>query len=537
MDQTQPTCGIALMAVLKAYGVDTVFGIPGVHTLELYRGIAAAGMRHVVVRHEQGAGFMADGYARVSGRPGVCVLITGPGVTNAATAIGEAYAESSPVLIISSVNARGDLGMGRGELHELPSQQGATAALAGMSATALRPVEVPELIARAFAMFASGRPRPAHIAVPIDVLAEPASFDASARTLPAPPSPDRAAIARAAALLARAERPVILAGGGAQASAARIQRLAERIGAAVVLTRGGKGVVPDAHALCLGATLRLPGTRAVLRDADVVLAVATEISMTDHWMAPKLGLGGKLIRLDIDPTALVRDYPAAVVLHADAGVAVDALLDELGPPPNAPRGHGDGAALESRRIENMAVLTPKQRLHRKVLDAMRAALPDDAFVAADSTQLAYTGNALFPCRRPRSWFFPVGYGTLGFALPAAIGAKLAAPTRPGAVIVGDGGFLFTAQELATAVDHKLPLAIVLWNNDAYGQIKDDMAANGFPQIGVELRNPDFLALARAFGCHAERPDSLATFQVALKGAETRDFPTLIEMREDAHYLA
>lgn len=536
MDQPVMTCGAALMAGLKAYGVDTVFGIPGVHTLEIYRGIAQVGLRHVVVRHEQGAGFMADGYARISGRPGVCVLITGPGVTNAATAIAEAYAESSPMLVISSVNARGDLGMGRGELHELPSQQAVTAGLTGMSATALRTDEVPELLARAFALFATGRPRPAHIAVPIDVLAEPAGFTPEARALPAPAAPDHAAVARAAALLAKAERPVILAGGGAQASAALLLRLAERVGAAVVTTRGGKGVLPETHGLSLGATLRLPGTRAVLAGADVVLAVGTEISQTDHWMAPRLALGGKLIRLDIDAAALVRDYPAAVALHGDAGAGLAALLDELVPARNAPSGYGDGAALAARRTENLAVLTPKQRRHAKALGALRKGLPATGFVAADSTQLAYTGNPVFPCAGPRSWFFPVGYGTLGFALPAAIGAKLAAPERPGAVIIGDGGLLFTVQELATAVDYKVPLAVIVWNNDAYGQIKDDMGARGFPTIGVDLRNPDFVALARAFGCHALRPGSLDELAGAVAAADARDVPTVIDLREDLAFL-
>jgi 5-guanidino-2-oxopentanoate decarboxylase len=171
-----------------------------------------------------------------------------------------------------------------------------------------------------------------------------------------------------------------------------------------------------------------------------------------------------------------------------------------------------------------------------VLDVLREALPEDGFVAADSTQLAYTGNAYFPCPKPRSWFFPVGYGTLGFALPAAIGARLAAPDRPGAVIVGDGGFLFTAQELATAVELRMPLAVLVWNNDAYGQIRDDMEEAGIPRLGVALRNPDFLALARAFGCHATRPDGLAALREAILGAFAADAPTVIEVREDAAYL-
>ncbi|MSP83994.1 MAG: 5-guanidino-2-oxopentanoate decarboxylase [Alphaproteobacteria bacterium] len=535
MDATAMTCGEALMRLLAAYGVDTVFGIPGVHTLELYKGIAAAGIRHVGVRHEQGAGFMADGYARISGRPGVCVLITGPGVTNAATAMAEAYADSSRVLLISSVNATGDLGLGRGELHELTSQQAVTAPFTGMSATALRPDEVPELIARAFALFGSARPRPAHVAVPIDVLAQAGVKDLRPRCLPSPPSPSTSDVERAASLLGTARRPVMLVGGGAQGCPDAVRRLAERLGAPVVQTRASKGVLTDDHPLSLGATIRLPGTRRILESADVTVAIATEIASTDHWQ-PRLAMGGKLVRIDLDPTALVRDYPAEAVLHGDAGVTIAALLAALGSGPNEARGFTAGGELQRARTENRAALTPKQRMHAKVLDVMRRALPRDAFIAADSTQLAYTGSQVFPALAARGWLYPVGYGTLGFALPAAIGAKLAAPTRPGCVIIGDGGLLFTVQELATAVDLKIALPIVLWNNDAYGQIKDDMGAKGFPQIGVDLRNPDFLMLARAFGCMAERPESLEAIGTAIEAALRRDVPTLIEVREDASFL-
>lgn len=530
-----PTCGEQLMSLLTSYGVDTVFGIPGVHTLELYRGLAKSGIRHIGVRHEQGAGFMADGYARISGRPGVCVLITGPGVTNAATAIAEAYADSSRVLMISSVNAIADLGMGRGHLHEIRSQEAATAPLTGFSATALSLEEVPELVARAFAQLYSGRPRPAHIALPIDLLGRPAGFSTAARLVPTPPAPGEAHVAQAAELMRKARRPVMIVGGGAVDAAADTTRLAERLGAGVILTRAGKGIVPAAHDLNLGATLTRPATRAILKSADLVVAIGTELAPADHWVE-RLELGGKLIRIDVDPENLVRDYPPAAALLGDAGAAARMLLQALGPKPNAPAGFDGGDTLSRTRRENVAVLTAKQRKHAAILDLLAEMLPEDGFVAADSTQLAYTGNAYFPCHRPRSWFFPVGYGTLGFALPAAIGAKLAAPQRPGAVIVGDGGFLFTVQELATAVELRLPLAILLWNNDAYGQIRDDMIETGIPALGVGLQNPDFLALARAFGCHAVRPDSLTALRGALGAAFAADLPTVIELREDAPYL-
>jgi thiamine pyrophosphate-dependent acetolactate synthase large subunit-like protein len=529
------TCGEAVMGLVKAYGVDTVFGIPGVHTLEFYRGLARFDLRHVTVRHEQGAAFMADGYARASGRPGMCLLISGPGVTNAATAIAESYSDSIPTLVLSSVQGTAGMGMGRGELHEITSQRAVTAPLTGFSATALAAEQIPELIARAFALFATARPRPVHIEIPVDLLAQPADFALKARTLPEAAVPGTSAIATAAQLMAGAKRPVMLVGGGAHGHGEAVTRLAERIGAAVIQSRAGKGIVPEDHPLCLGFAYRRPPGLELIREADVVVAVATEIAPTDHWQA-RLGMSGKLVRIDIDPAALARDYPADAPLCGDVGPALAALLAELGPSENRESGFWASEELAEARRAAAALRTPKQRIHIRALAALRRALPRDAFVAADSTQLAYTGSIEFPCHRDRAWMFPVGYGTLGYGLPAAIGAKLAEPSRPGAVIVGDGGFLFTLGDLATAVEQRLSLPIIVWNNAGYGQIRDDMRAHGYPELGVALTNPDFVALGKSFGCEALRPDSLEGFEAAVTAALTHPGPTLIELREDSDFL-
>ncbi len=532
---SEMTCGEAVIGLLEAYGIDTVFGIPGVHTLELYRGLEGSGLRHVTVRHEQGGAFMADGYARASGRPAVCLAITGPGVTNAATAIAEAYADSIPLLLISAVQPTPWMGLGRGELHELTSQQAALAPLTAFSATALGTAQVPELIARAFSFLATSRPRPVHIEIPVDVLARPAGFPVVARALPERPAPSPRSVAAAAEILAGAERPVMLVGGGANGHGEAVTRLAERIGAAVFESRSGKGIVAEDHPLCLGFSIRRPAALDLLREADVVVALATEIAPTDHWRE-HLEIPGKLVRIDIDAAALTREYPAEAPVLGDIGLALSALLSELGPTVDAEPGFRQGGRLDQIRRSSAAERTPKQALHGRVLDVLREALPRDGFVAADSTQLAYTGSVDFPCYRDRSWLYPVGYGTLGYALPAAIGAKIAAPERPGVVIVGDGGLLFTVGDLATAVDQKIGLPIIVWNNDGYGQIRDDMEAGGYPLIGVELRNPDFVALGRSFGCEALRPDSLKAFGNAVTAALTRPVPTVIELREDAPYL-
>jgi 5-guanidino-2-oxopentanoate decarboxylase len=527
------TCGQAAIALLERYGVDTVFGIPGVHTLELYRGLADSRIRHIAVRHEQGAGFMADGYARASGRPGVCVLITGPGMTNAATPIGQAYSDSVPMLVISSVNASDDLSKGRGRLHEITSQQAAMAPLTAFSRTLRRPEDLPVAYADAYRLFEAARPRPVHLELPLDLLAAPGPTVGNRAATATPPAPAPDVVAKAAALIAGARRPVILAGGGVVDAGRQVAALAEKVNAAVIPTTAAKGAMPDSHPLCLGSTLSLTPIQELLGTADVVLAVGTELAETDSW-TDRLPIEGKLIRIDIDAATLVRDYDPAVAIHADGAAALAELIAAI---PNGSRSEIDPAELTRLRNGILPSLPPLQRKHARVLDALREALPEDGMVASDMTQIAYTGCYYFPSERPRCWFHPLGYGTLGYAMPAAIGAKLAAPERATVALVGDAGFLFTVQELATAVELGLPIAIVLWNNDALAQIAEGMVERGIPEIGVRQRNPDFIKLGKAFGCRTVRPSSLARFKAALRSAFAADGPTLIELREDAPFLA
>ena len=529
--------GARLMQLLNAYGVDTVFGMPGVHTLEAYRGLDGAGIRHIGVRHEQGAGFMADGYARVSGKPGVCLIISGPGVTNAATPIGQAYSDSQPMLVISSVAATNDLGMGRGMLHEIRDQARVTEPITAFSLVAQNPDQVRELVHRAFAVFATERPRPCHISIPLDVFKLPDGREAKARITPPLPLCDPKAAEDAARLLSKAKRPVIIAGGGSISAAKELVALAEKIGAAVMPTIAGKGVIPDDHPLAFEVTLDRPATQAFLGKADLVLAVGTELAEPDIWQDKPLTLGGPLIRIDLDAAVLARDYDSAVAIRADAKaslVAIGAALDKLGAKNT---GFKTGNEIAECRAAERAALSPLEQKHIKVLEALRRAVPKDGMVFTDMTQIAYTGYGFYRCFDPKTWFFPAGYGTLGFALPAAIGGQLAAPKRPTVAMMGDGGFLFTMQELATAVEQKLPLAILLWNNDSLAQIRDGMKARNIPTIGVDQLNPDYIAVGKAFGCRTAQPNSLADFEKALQDAFAADRPTLIEMREDASYLA
>ena len=524
------TGGQALVRLLANYGVDTVFGIPGVHTLELYRGLPGSGIRHVLTRHEQGASFMADGYARVSGKPGVCFIITGPGVTNAATGIGQAYADSIPMLVISSVNHTASLGKGWGCLHETQDQRAMTAPITAFSAVALSAEDLPELIARAYAVFDSERPRPVHISVPLDVLAAPVNRDWSNDVVrrPGRGPASNTAMEHAATKLQNAKRPMIIAGGGALHATQELQTISTRLAAPLFTSVAGKGLLPPDDPLNAGSSLCVEPGWNLIAEADVVLAVGTEMADTDFWRE-RLPLTAELLRVDIDPRKFNDFYPCAVALQGDAQQTLAGLLERL---PATDR--DANAAIASVAKLRDAVKNshgPLQSIHQGILERIAAELPDNAFISTDMTQLAYTGNYAFNSRAPRSWLHPTGYGTLGYGLPAGIGAKFGAPNRPGLVLVGDGGFLYTAQELATAVEElDSPLVVLLWNNDALGQIRDDMLGLDIEPIGVLPRNPDFAALGRAFGCTVTQPQSLAELQTDLRHGFKRNGVTLIELK-------
>jgi 5-guanidino-2-oxopentanoate decarboxylase len=509
--------GEALVGLLEAYGVDTIFGIPGVHNVEMYRALPRSGIRHVLVRHEQGAGFMADGYARATGKPGVCFTITGPGLLNILTPLGQAWSDSSNVLVISSALDITDAAQGRGRLHEMIDQRAAAASVTGLHMRAYTPKDVRDAIARAFANFASQRPRPAYLEIPLDLLKEPAGDGWVARGLPEVAPPPPAAIARAIARLETAKAPVIVLGGGALHAGQAALALAEKLKAPIVTTTAGKGAVPEDHPLCLGYRMGRPQCWALLEKSDAILCAGSELSETDFWNDDVV-IDHDLIRIDIDPDAIARPHHAEIAILGDARAALDAIAAGITPrkgPPPAQLPDGEPDAL--------------RRMLTKVLETIRKALPRETVVCSDMTQIAYAANEVFPVYTPRSWLHPVGFGTLGFALPAGIGAKFGVGATPVAVMIGDYGLQYTLNELGTAVEHGLPMLILLWNNDALGQIRDDMVNKGIQPNAVTLRNPDFQALARAYGCRAAKPESLPALAAAIAAALAADGPTLIEM--------
>jgi thiamine pyrophosphate-dependent acetolactate synthase large subunit-like protein len=529
------TCGEAVMRLLAAYEVDTVFGMAGTMTLELYRGLARAGIRHVQCRNEQGASLMADGYARSTGKPGVCTLIGGPGVTNAATGIAQAYCDSQPLLVISGASPAPTHGKGWGAIHELNDQAAVTAGFTAFSAMIRYPDELPELIARAYAVFRGSRPRPVHLSVPRDVLPLPIESAWQARRAPSLPMPDPTVIDEAARRLAQARSPLIFVGGGAAGTRTALTDIAERIGAPVLATNAGKGILPHSHPLSLGCSILQRASQEALAAADVVLLVGSEVAAGDHFLT-KLEIAGDIIRIDIDPTELTSMYSAAVPIQADAGAAMRALASALAhhePTSGRPQGVRRVRDILSR---NAAAMTDLERLHARVWQTLRSALPADTIVMGDATQIVYTGSFAMPMEVERCWYYSGNYCALGFALPMAIGAKVGAPHRPVIAVAGDGGIMFTVNELATAAEEHLALPVIVWNNDALKAIADGMDERHIPRIGVEPRSPDFVRLAESLGCHATRAASAGHLAHSLREALAADRPTLIEVREDSPWL-
>ena len=537
MGKTHQTCGVALMRLLRNYGTDVIFGIPGVHTLELYRGIAEVGIQHVTPRHEQSAGFMADGYARATGKVGVCCLITGPGVTNAATPIAQAYSDSVPMLVLSSVNKTSSLEMGQGDLHEVPGQQKLTEHFTEFSHTVLDVDSLPEVLAGAHAIFDAARPRPVHIQIPIDLIETPATWETSSVTRLTTPNAPMPKLEQAAKLLTGAKNPAMILGGGTKDASIQAEQLANLLNLPTVTTFAAKGVISEDHPLSLGANLLHPPVLDFLRQADVVLAVGTHLSETDIWSrGGNIEFDGKLIRVDLDPRQIFRNAAPNLGIVGDARHALEQLAEMID------RGGAPSASNRSNKAEFVRDLLQSTRphwyeytySHLKVWETIRDALPDEGIITADSTQLVYSGNYCYRSRNPRTYLTSTtGYGTLGYALPAAIGAKLGKPDCPVLCVAGDGGFMFTIQELATAVEHRLPIVVILWNNDGYGEIRDNFNQSDIPLVGVDLEMPDFISVAEGFGCNAHRLERLGDLPQIMQEGFKLNRPTLVEMRPES----
>jgi acetolactate synthase I/II/III large subunit len=523
------TVGEALIDLLEVNEVEVVFGIPGVHTVELYRGLATSKIRHVTPRHEQGCGFMADGYARVSGKPGVCLVITGPGLTNTITAMAQARADSIPMLVISGVNARDTLGKGLGKLHELPDQHAMLKTLALSSQTLHDPADLAEVIEKAFTVLGSGRPGPVHIEIPTDVMSVQIPMPVLRKANAVPPETSVDMISRAVQMCAKSVRPVILAGGGATAANAELGQLATRLDAPVISTINGRGLLAG-NPLCIPASPSLEPVRALLAQADLVLAIGTQMGPTDYdmYVDGKFPTLEKLIRIDIDRAQLDRGPKADLSILSTAQPACRKLADALPTEPQDRQGSARAAATRTATIE---YLSPKLQSEIEFIATIQRALPG-CIMVGDSTQPVYAGNLYCEIDRVNGWFnAATGYGALGYSLPAAIGASLAAPEVAVVCIVGDGGIQFTLSELGSAMDEKTPIIVIVWNNDGYREIETYMRDNDITPIGVKPSAPDFMLIAQAYGLNGIRLGKISQLSEVLVKTALSGKPTLVEIHQ------
>lgn len=507
--------GLAVMTVLRNYGIDTVFGIPGTHNLEFYRHLERLHIRPVTSRHEQGAGYAADGWAQQRNRPGVVITTSGPGLLNALSAAGTAYCESRPLILLSPGVPEGGEFADVGALHETKDSTGAAGAILEWSRRVHSAADAVAAIHDAFELFRYGRPRPVHIEIPLNILEGQAfctEAELTARPQREPAAANPAAVRDAANILRHAVRPVLLAGGGSVAAGAELSQLAEVLQAPVLTTLNGKAAVPESHPLSLGSDIRLPAAQQLCADSDALLVIGSKLGEAELW-GGRVVSGGLVIRVDILPTQLHKNLPADVGLAGDSRAVVRQLLDELEGHSGVPR---DLTPVRAVLRGEARALAPDLA---RIAEAVAAAIPAGTIVGGDSSQITYLGTASFiPQDLPHSLLYTPAYATLGYGLPASIGAKIGAPERPVVCVVGDGALMFAVQELATAVEQGLDLTVVCVDNGGYGEIRQNEAERGIAPIGVNLHQPDWIALAAAFGGTGRRAASSVELTQSIQAA-------------------
>jgi len=518
------TGGQAIVRSLLDHGVDTVFGVPGIQLDNLFDAFYERrnNLRVVHTRHEQGAAFMAMGYAQASGRTGVFCVVPGPGLLNSLTALATAHSANLPVLGLTGQIPSDQIGRNYGIAHELKDQLMVSRGIVDWVERGNHPSEVPGLLRDAFLWMHTGRKSPAVFEMAPDILGSAAPVE----PLPpaahaAAPEPDSELVADAAEKLAQARRPLILAGGGALDAGAALKRVAERLGAPVVMTPNALGALPADHPLAVG----MVEGQELWQEADVALVVGSRF--TTQGLAWGREAEVELVRIDIDATQVVKPRRAAVALVTSAARGLEALDRALaGRPAPAEPAWPDLAEVREAAQKRFDELEPLAGYAR----ALRAALPRDGLIFADVTRFSVFIRFAMPIYAPRSFFMPGYQATLGWSYPAALGAKVACPERKVVAVSGDGGFLFTSSELATAVHHRIPVTVIVFDNKAYGNVKTIQANSyGGRHIAVDLSNPDFVAMARAFGMTADRVEAPEQLEAVLRRHLEAEAPSLIEV--------
>ena len=524
------TGGEWVVEALQAEGVRHVFGIPGVHNLAIYDALLRqSAITHVLARHEAGAGFMADGYARASGEVGVIVATSGPGATNALTPLVESYAGSMPVVLVMSDVASDLVGRDVGALHAVPNQIECFRPVTRWAEAVTEAGAIARTLSGGFDLLRTGRPGPIAVSIPNDFLFARVEGERPAGGYGRRPPCHVADIAEAARLLRAAKRPLVLAGGGVIAAGAEteLRALARRLDAPVLTTVMGRGAISERDALWHAVLPNRRASEPVLKAADVVVAIGCRFahrSTQGLLLNLAFGPGQTLIHLDLDPTVIGALFKPQLSIVGDAKDGLARLLAELGADSaGGSWDHGWRSGLSAAASPRYTVETAR------LIQTLRSALPDDAIVVNDQTGINYWMEWRFPVLAPRTFLYPVGSATLGYAVPAAIGAKIARPERPVLAVAGDGGFMYSVNELATAVKYRLPVVFLVMNDERYGAIKwlqERMFEGRWGE--ADLANPDFRALARAFGARGERV-TVDTLPRALAEAFAADLPTVLEL--------
>ena len=525
--------GEALVQSLVREGVDVVFGVPGI---QIY-GIVAAlrdepAVRMITTRHEQASTYMADGYARVSGKPGVALVVPGSALYNAAAGLSTAYARSSPVLIIAGQVPRAQIDKGRGAVHELEDQPSIVRPVTKWRRRVLRPREMPDAVNEAFRQMRSGRPRPTLIEVPPEAAVE--REEVHLRD-PAPisrivPSPDQ--LRAVAGVIAGAQLPLIYAGGGVARSDAEeaLVRLAEATNIPVITSSGGKGTIPDGHPLSYGSCFSPRGERQemnqlfeVMQSADVVIGIGARFSLGNP-----AGESSTLININIDDMDLTRVQSNTIPLHGDAKATIEALLPYLDEAGAGDRSSPAEAAAAARSLIAYYDIRLKEPQY-PILEMLQRSIPEDAFIVWGITQFGYYARTHYQVTHPKT-YIDSGYSfNLGYSFPTALGAKVARPDRPVVCMVGDGGFLFNAAELSTAVKYGINVVTIVYRNDSYGNVARDLETAFEGTYETDLHNPDLVAFAESFGAVGMRAQDPMELETLIPAALEREAPVVIDV--------
>ena len=520
------TGGQALVQQLKKEGVTVIFGLPGVQLDWAFDALyeEREHIRVIHTRHEQATSYMADGYARTSGQVGACLVVPGPGLLNASAGLATAYACSSPVLCVAGQINSGLIGVGRGVLHEIDRQLETIASVTKWAARALRPEEIPGVVHEAFRLLKTGRPRPVEIEIPADVLMAQGEVALCEPAEEVRPRGDPEVLEAAARALGQAERPLIWAGGGVLSSGAwtELRELAEMLEAPVIMTSNGRGALSDHHYLAQVP----PAGAELLPSSDVVLAVGTRFVQpaTASWgVQPHQ----TVIQMDVETAEIGRNYKPTLGIVADAKVGLAALAEQLS---------RHMRRRESRREElldlkaHIAAGFARDQHRAPFAQAIRAELQEDGILVSESTQVGYWCSAGgFPVYQPRT-FLTSGYqGTLGYGFATALGVQVANPNRKVVSINGDGGFMYNVQELATVVRHEINVIAIVFNDNAYGNVRRIQQNQfGGRTIASDLFNPDFVKLAESFGVRGMRAQGPEELRSCLREALADNVPALIE---------